>query len=446
MQVDAKSRARILVAEDDRTTSFLIASMLANEHYETICAKDGEECLEMVHSMRPQLLILDLMMPKVHGLDVLKQLRGDERTRNMGVIICSAKDYKTENEQARELGTYEFLSKPFSKDELLDMVQRFFERDSADGEASVSTALPTAAAADTFRPQVKKENGTYVLWGTRGSIPVSGPQYVRHGGNTSCLEFCHGNERILFDAGSGMREVGLSLAADPPCKLHLFITHTHWDHIQGFPFFAPAYISGYDIAVYAPPNIDQDLESIFRGQLDRAYFPVQMEDMQARFEFNYLNEEPVQIGDMTINWEYAFHTGSTVGYKVEVGGRRLVYMPDNEFLKGYLGPPLSGLDREVETIHRRLIDFCSDVDVLLHEAQYTHDEYSEKIGWGHTSIANACTLVKLSGVHKWIIIHHDPAHADDFLEDKLNLTRQVLRDLDCDVEVFHGYDRQVGYL
>ncbi len=446
MTVDDKGRARILVAEDDRTTSFLIASMLASERYEVICAKDGQECLRLVRTMQPQLLILDLMMPKIHGLDVLKQLRQDEHTRDIGVIVCSAKNYKTEHDQARELGTYEFLSKPFSKGELLDRVQRFFARDGEYGGNGLQVENEPTVSADLYRPQIQRDSGSYVLWGTRGSIPVSGPQYVRHGGNTSCLEFSHGDERILFDAGSGIREVGLSLISDPPRKLHLFITHTHWDHIQGFPFFAPAYVPGYDIAVYAPPNIDQDLESIFRGQLDRAYFHVQMEDMQAHFEFNYLGEESVQIGDVQIDWEYTFHPGSTVGYKIEVGGRRLAYLPDNEFLKGYLGPPLRELDREVEAIHRRLIDFCSGVDVLLHEAQYTHDEYPEKIGWGHTSVANACTLVKLSGVGKWTIIHHDPAHGDDFLQDKLNLTRQVLRDLDCDVEVFHGYDGQVGYL
>ena len=120
MKADVESRARILVAEDDRTTSFLIASMLAGERYETICAKDGEECLQMARSMRPQLLILDLMMPKIHGLDVLKLLRQDEDTRDIGVIVCSAKDYKTESEQARELGAYAFLSKPFFKNELFN--------------------------------------------------------------------------------------------------------------------------------------------------------------------------------------------------------------------------------------------------------------------------------------------------------------------------------------
>ncbi len=300
--------------------------------------------------------------------------------------------------------------------------------------------------SELYEPEIDATHGMYRLWGTRGSIPVSGPQYVRHGGNTSCMEFAHGGERIIFDAGSGLREVGLSLLKAPPRRIHLFITHTHWDHIQGFPFFAPAYIAGYEISVYAAPNVEQDLESIFRGQLDRAYFPVQMEDMQAHLEFNYIKDEPVRIGDVEISWETTFHPGATVGYKMTVGDRQLVYMPDNEFLKGYMGEPLRELTGENEATYGQLVDFCTGVDVLLHEAQYTQEEYPIKVGWGHTSVANACTLAKVCGAKRWMVIHHDPSHGDEFLQNKLNLTRQILRGMGCSAEVQHGCDGLVGYL
>ena len=304
----------------------------------------------------------------------------------------------------------------------------------------------TRYSTDIYEPQMRSSHGTYKLWGSRGSIPVSGPQYVRHGGNTSCLEFAHGENRIIFDAGSGLRQVGLSMAQEPPHKIHLFITHTHWDHIQGFPFFAPAYMAGYEIAVYAAHSVDRDLESIFRGQLDRAYFPVQMEDMQANLEFNYIEDQPIRIGDVEITWEHMFHPGSTVGYKMAVDGRQLVFIPDNEFLKGYMGEPLRQLDGNDTETYGRLVEFCLGADVLIHEAQYTHDEYPIKVGWGHTSVANACTLVGVSDVKKWIVTHHDPSHEDDFLQSKLNLTRQILRDIECSVEVQHGHDGMVGYL
>ena len=124
----------------------------------------------------------------------------------------------------------------------------------------------------------------------------------------------------------------------------------------------------------------------------------------------------------------------------------MAYIPDNEFLRGHLGPPMDQLTPDMESVHGKLIEFLSDVDVLIHESQYTQEEYPTHIGWGHTSVANACTLAKLSGVPRWVIIHHDPAHADDFLQKKLNLTRQLLADLECPVGVLNGYDGMVGYL
>ncbi|MBI2504755.1 MAG: response regulator, partial [Candidatus Latescibacteria bacterium] len=272
---------RILVAEDSRTMAAFMCRVLENAGFEIVLAHDGEECLDKARTTGPDLVILDLMMPKIHGLDVLKQLKADPPEPVPGVMVCSAKDFKTEVEQARELGAFSFLSKPFSHQELLAQVEGFFSA------RNPSVAHPHSlhhATEGVFRPQLRSAHGMFRLWGTRGSIPVSGPGFVRHGGNTSSMEVGHQEDRILFDAGSGIRDLGLSLLAGPPCHLHLFITHTHWDHIQGFPFFAPAFTPGFEITLYAPPNTDKDLESIFRGQLDRAYFPVQMEDMRAHLE------------------------------------------------------------------------------------------------------------------------------------------------------------------
>ena len=298
-----------------------------------------------------------------------------------------------------------------------------------------------------YRPELNPDKGKFTLWGTRGSIPCSGSSYVRYGGNTSCFEFAVGDERIVFDAGSGIRELGQSLTSSAgPRKIHLFITHTHWDHIQGFPFFLPAYLAGYELNVYAAPRAEHDLESIFRGQLDRAYFPVQMEDMQAKLVFNYLENSPIRIGDVEINWEYTFHPGATVAYKITHAGQNLVYSPDNEFLKGYLGPIVGELNRDWQEEYRTFLDFRRDVDVLIHEAQYSVDEYESKIGWGHTCVHNACSLAHIADVKRWIVIHHDPSHSDDKLDAKLNLTRQMLRDLNSDVIVDHGYDHMETYL
>ena len=302
-------------------------------------------------------------------------------------------------------------------------------------------------AESVFQHRLRTSAGICRLWGTRGSIPVPEPQFVWHGGNTSCMSIEHGEHRIVFDAGSGIRQAGLALMEDGPRKIHLFITHTHWDHIQGFPFFEPTYVPGFEITVYGAEGFGKDLKSIFRDQLDQDYFPVQMEEMAAKLEFEHLGSEPIRIGDMQISWEFTQHPGATLAYQVEIAGKRIAWVPDNEFLKGYTGSPFE-LDRDSDLVidYEAIIRFLTDVDVLFHECQYTQEEYLKKIGWGHSSVPNACSLVKLCNARRWIVIHHDPMHNDEFLQRKLNLTRQLVHDLGHGIEVSHGFDGWCEYL
>ena len=445
-QCEEAMKPHIIVSDNDNTSAHLITAILGEEGYRVSRAVDGAECLQLARAEAPDLIILDLLIPRIHGLAVLKELKADPTTDDIGVIICSAKAYKTEMDQARALGIFAFLSKPIPTGELSAMVGRYFDDAGAQMERATTATAAVPAEMEVFQPEQHADHGCFRLWGTRGSIPVSGPQYARHGGNTSCIEIINGADRIIFDAGSGIRELGLAVMAEPPCKIHLFITHTHWDHIQGFPFFVPAFVPGFEIDVYAPPNIDKDIESIFRGQLDRAYFPVQMEDMQARFEFKTLGAAPVEIGDVRVDWEHTLHPGATAGYKVDIAGKTLAYVPDNEFLKGYLGPPAQALEQEFGSIHAHLVEFLRGVDVLIHEAQYTADEYADHVGWGHSSVINACVLAVTAEVGRWIVTHHDPTHSDDFLQEKLSLARQIVSDLGGSVIVDDGYDGLIDFL
>jgi phosphoribosyl 1,2-cyclic phosphodiesterase len=290
-------------------------------------------------------------------------------------------------------------------------------------------------------------SGEITLWGTRGSSPTPGGRFIRHGGHTSCMSLSHDGAQFVFDAGSGIREFGRKLLEDNPRQLHLFITHTHWDHIQGFPFFAPAYTPGYEIEIFGAKTFNKPLKSVFKGQLDQEYFPVQMEDMRAHLDFHHLNGAPINIEGVKISWIQTCHPGTTLGYKIEVEGKKIAWFPDNEFLKGHLDP-LDDLTRESEVVQPFLpvIDFLSDVDLLFHEAQYTDEEYLHKVGWGHSSVGNACQLAHLAKVKRWIITHHDPSHDDSFLEMKLNVTRRLLSRLDSKVQVSHGYDGLTEYL
>jgi phosphoribosyl 1,2-cyclic phosphodiesterase len=203
---------------------------------------------------------------------------------------------------------------------------------------------------------------------------------------------------------------------------------------------------GFEVVVYGASGFGKDLKSIFQGQVDRDYFPVQFEDMRAAIEFVTLTPEPVRVGGLTVTWEYTQHPQATVGYKVEADGRAFGYASDNEYLIGHHGHPREiAIESEWMQPHRRLTEFLKGVDLLVHEAQYTNAEYATKVRWGHSSVANACVLAKFSGAKRWVVTHHDPEHEDAFLDDKLNVTRQVLRELDHPVEVANGFDGLVEY-
>jgi len=292
---------------------------------------------------------------------------------------------------------------------------------------------------ESYLNELDRTRPYFKLWGTRGSTPVSGSRFVRHGGNTVCMEVCVGTDRVVFDAGTGIRELGVQLAKkrDP---IHLFIGHTHWDHIQGFPFFIPAYMSKQSVFVYGAPAFGKNLRSIFRGQLDYEYFPVQLEDMHASLHFINLVEKTIFIGSLAVSWEYVDHPCDAICFKIKTPTKTIAYITDNEFLKGYLGPPDLESAGDRITPYTRLIEFLQGVDILIAEGQYSNSEYKRKIGWGHSSISNACLLCKLSKVKRWIVIHHDPMHDDEFLAEKLAITRLILEEIEYPIPVEHAFD------
>jgi DNA-binding response OmpR family regulator len=439
-------KGRVLIGEDVLTIASKMRQALEDDGYAVEQAPDGEAVLRKVRVFEPDLVVLDIMMPKIHGIAVLKELRSDPATSKIGVLMCTAKDSRTDAAACLDLGVSDVLIKPFEASLLMEKVQEFFSRRE---RASQALGIPAAAAyqeTKPFRQTLSDALGRYTLWGTRGSTPVPNARFLRHGGNTSCMSIEFGGETVILDAGTGIRELGLEVMKEDCRKLHLFITHTHWDHIQGFPFFTPAYVPGFELTIYGAEGFGKDLRSVFKGQLDRDYFPVQMEDMNSQIVFRNLHDNPMVVGGMKVAWEFAQHPGATVGYKVEVAGRKIAWVPDNEFLQGYSGSPdLLTRDHPLVVPYGKMIEFLSDADVVIHEAQYTPEEYPSKMRWGHSSVANAAVLMKLAGVKRWIITHHDPMHDDAFLETKLNVTRRILERIGHPIQVSHAYDGLTEY-
>lgn len=256
------------------------------------------------------------------------------------------------------------------------------------------------------------------FWGTRGSIATPGPETTIHGGNTSCVELRCGTDILIFDAGTGIRRLGLQLMEEFGEQLftvHLFISHTHWDHIQGFPFFMPAYSAGATIHVYGSAGQGLPLEKILRGQMEGDYFPVALGDMKSGIYVHEFKGQPFRIGQASINAMYLNHPGMTLGYRVSYGGKSFVYATDNEPYRHtleHLGQRGEGGREFGRTLDAEFVQFIAGADIYIGEAQYTDEEYPKRIGWGHSSISATVDVALEAKVRALAFFHHDPLHDD----------------------------------
>jgi phosphoribosyl 1,2-cyclic phosphodiesterase len=257
------------------------------------------------------------------------------------------------------------------------------------------------------------------FWGTRGSIAAPGPDTARYGGNTSCVEVRAGGHVLIFDAGTGIRPLGLALMRDfggRPFTVHLFISHTHWDHIQGFPFFVPAYSKDVTINVYGAPGQGRSLEKVLRGQMEADYFPVGLGDLSAAIDVKEFRGGEVELGDVTVAATYLNHPGMNLAYRVSYGGRRFVYATDHEPYAHTLDH-LAGRGEEGREFGARLddglVDFAANADLLVGDAQYTDDEYKNRVGWGHSPLSATVALAVAARAKSLALYHHDPMHGDD---------------------------------
>jgi len=259
-------------------------------------------------------------------------------------------------------------------------------------------------------------------WGTRGSIPSPGPATARFGGNTSCLEVRTADERcFIFDAGTGIRILGRRLEAENgPVDADLFLTHFHWDHIQGVPFFGPLYRPETKIRIHGARQGDTDIETLFRGQMGPVYFPVPYEALSAGLEFIHLDDEPWVDDGVEVSAIRVRHPAHTYGYRISSGAGALAYIPDNELVGG-------SYDVGGDAWYRELVEFLDGVDVLFHDAMYTDDEYAAGVeGWGHSTFNQTVRLAEDAGVRRLYVFHHAPERTDTELLELAERLREGL--------------------
>ncbi len=283
------------------------------------------------------------------------------------------------------------------------------------------------------------------LWGVRGSIPVPGPGTVRYGGNTACVEIRADEELIVLDAGSGIRELGLALENEfgsRPINLSLLITHVHWDHIQGFPFFVPAYNDKNQIRIFGFNGANSGLQEILKGQMATPFFPVALYDLPGRIQFENPESMEFKIGKVRIHARRMNHPGVCVGYRVLTSKGSIAYLPDHEpydafklhASKSHLLSPEQTQKRARED-RAELVKFLHGSDILILDSQYTDEEYQAHVGWGHGSLSSAISLAADAGVRKLILFHHDPTHNDQTIDKMVQTARKLAAKCKNDLEV-----------
>jgi phosphoribosyl 1,2-cyclic phosphodiesterase len=294
------------------------------------------------------------------------------------------------------------------------------------GKIGVPPPMPSISASSP-PPRIK-------FWGTRGSIAVPGAETLRYGGNTTCVELRADGEIIVLDAGSGIRPLGIALDREfqaRPIKLSLLITHAHWDHIQGFPFFKPAYDSKNEIRILGFDGAGATFREIMAEPMKSPFFPITMRELSARMNINKLNEMKFSLGKLDIHAAFVNHPGVCAGYRIFTSGGSVAFLPDHEpyefFLHAARGKQLS--PEEAKEIaaeqHAALIQFLRGSDILILDSQYTDREYEMHIGWGHGSISSAVALALAAEVQTLLLFHHDPAHNDEMVDRMVESAREL---------------------
>ena len=256
------------------------------------------------------------------------------------------------------------------------------------------------------------------FFGVRGSCPCAGKDYCRVGGNTSCvLVQVTGEQPLILDLGTGARAAGDALqpavrSSEQPFQGNALLTHLHFDHILGLPFFGPLLETGAVLDIYGPAQDDEPLQEWLANAVQPPFFPVHMAEFPGLVRFHDTGEEDFALGSAKVRARFVPHPGATLGFRIEAEGGSLAYIPDHQ-------APADG-----HAVPDAVLELCEGVDLLVHDAQYTDDEFPTRAGWGHSTLSYALRVASAGGVRRLALFHHDPWHRDEQLEQLLAELRQ----------------------
>ena len=269
------------------------------------------------------------------------------------------------------------------------------------------------------------------FWGVRGSVPSPGPTTTRYGGNTSCVSITADDKIHILDAGTGIRNLGSAIISKPDLEIFVIVTHSHWDHIQGFPFFTPIYQPNRPVHMFPTLHKKNVVLASLIDQMDGAHFPITPDQVPSNF--NFVTENPLEFLESNgfhLEMVPMNHPGKAFGYKITIDDKIICYFTDNE-----IDPPY---EKSIEL--NELTNQCRNADILIHDAQYTEDDMPLKHGWGHSLISQVTELGKSAEVKNLVYYHHDPERTDDLLDKELEKAAKTLKENGSSVQPYFAYE------
>jgi phosphoribosyl 1,2-cyclic phosphodiesterase/CheY-like chemotaxis protein len=412
----------VLLIEDDVESRKRVARLFARHGWDVIESEEGKFGIELAFAKRPQVIVCDLLLPKMSGLQVCRAIR--EKLDSPKIIIIAGRNYDIDRDAVLEAGGDGYFVKPLKWEKLAAVIKRPRRR------------AGKLAGRQTRTLKFHPPSTRIKFWGVRGSIPVPGPSTIRYGGNTTCVEVRTNGDIIVLDAGSGIRELGLSLEEEfgsAPINLTLLLTHTHWDHIQGLPFFLPAYKAKNTIRVLGYEGARAGLATILAAQMEVPFFPVSWSDLPGTIKIQELKKMEFSIGKVRVRSRFLNHPGVCAGYRLFTKEGSIAFLPDNEPFEP-LKLRLAARDgthphraRAQAVVERsKLVEFLKDTDVLILDTQYTDEKYQDHIGWGHGALSRVVSLALEARAKKLFLFHHDPAHDDHQIDEMLERARLLV--------------------